>query len=164
MVGGPLDPNIQGVSKNKWDLGFRLVLRCSEVSDQKSFLSLTPIKIWFYFLGQVFSLIWVVWKEIFVWYNAAMTEKSTQILKIFFDIVIDTNCLLLSSSSNQSEIMSYQVKFNFNGGQPSKLFWSETSEPLKTSLKPKYHFFKRPCRMFPHIDKSLMKRFRSLPL
>ena len=28
--------HIQSVSKKKWDLGFRLVLRCSEVSDQKS--------------------------------------------------------------------------------------------------------------------------------
>ena len=53
-----------------------------------------------------------MWKEIFVWCNAAMTEKSTQILKIFSKIVINTNCLLLSSSSNQAE------KFNFNWGQP----------------------------------------------
>ena len=35
------------------------------------------------------SLIWVVLKEIFVLYNVAMTEKSTQILKIFSHILIE---------------------------------------------------------------------------
>ena len=61
---------------------------------------LTPIKIKLYLMGQVFSLILAVRKKILVWYNAAMTEKSTQLLKIFPNIVINTNCFLLSSATN----------------------------------------------------------------
>ena len=79
----------------------------------------------------------VVWKEIFIWYNAAMTEKSTQILKIFSIIVIDTNYLLLSSSS----VLVDEIGFKW--GSPYKLFWSETSESLKKNLKLKSHFFYR---------------------
>ena len=73
-----------------------------------------------------------MWKEIFVWYNAAMTEKSTQILKIFSKIVINTNCLSLSLYSNQAE---KEVKLNLNWGQTSKICRSEASKHLKTSLK-----------------------------
>ena len=42
----------------------------------------------------------IVWKDIFVWYNAAMMDK---ILKNISHIVINTNYLLLVSSSNVPE-------------------------------------------------------------
>ena len=46
-----------------------------------------------------------------VFYNihiqgVSKTEKSTQILKIFSNIAINTNCLLLSLSSYQAENIS----------------------------------------------------------
>ena len=40
------------------------------------------------------------WKEIFVWFNEAMTDRSTKVLKISSYIVLDTNYLLFFSSSN----------------------------------------------------------------
>ena len=39
------------------------------------------------------------------------------------------------------QIKLNHVNLNLNGGQPSKLFWFEASQHLKTTSKRKSHFF-----------------------
>ena len=47
---------IQGVSKKKWDLGFRLVLRCSEVSDKKKDLKSDPPVKYVHLMTRIFQI------------------------------------------------------------------------------------------------------------
>ena len=57
-----------------------------------------------------------MWKEIFVCYNAAMTEKRRQILKIFSNIVINTNCLLLFSGKPDTDTVLVGLWLAEDGG------------------------------------------------
>ena len=59
-----------------------------------------------------------MWKNIFDWYKAAMTDKSMKELEIFSHIVPNTKVLIPFSFSNQVE-MFWWVKSHLNEGQTS---------------------------------------------